>query len=369
MTTSGAFSMTLDTLTQIQQGAVLVTMAYDSAGRRTSLTLPNGVTTSYAYDAASRLTGLTYALGGSVLGTLTYTYDANGQRIATGGTWAATGLPQPMSAATYDAANRRVTFGDLTLTYDLNGNLTSDGSSTYTWNARSQLVAIVGGSVTATFSYDALGRRQRKTIDAIATDFLYDGLTPVQERDGPTLVATLLTGLGVDEYVTRTDSTGPRHFLVDALGSTVALTDDTGAVTTAFIYEPFRATTLDGAATNNAFDYTGREDDGTGLKYYRARCYSPALHRFLSEDLVSEIGVSRYAYVRNTPLNAIDPDGPSLGGKQERLMSHFMSPTIPAPSPFRCSRACSMACTPPVSSGTGRPTSSARSPTRPSTCT
>jgi YD repeat-containing protein len=123
----------------------------------------------------------------------------------------------------------------------------SISASTYTWNARNQLVAITGASVAASFTYDALGRRQRKTIDAVSTEFLYDGLTPIQEREGPNLVATLLTGLGVDEYVTRTDASGPRHLLADALGSTVALTDDTGAVATAFTYEPFGATTLTGA--------------------------------------------------------------------------------------------------------------------------
>jgi YD repeat-containing protein len=69
-----------DRLTQIQQGANVVMMAYDAAGRRTSLTLPNGVTTAYAYDAASRLTGLTYTSGGNTLGTLTYAYDADGRR-------------------------------------------------------------------------------------------------------------------------------------------------------------------------------------------------------------------------------------------------------------------------------------------------
>jgi len=49
-----------------------VEFSYDTAGRRTSLTLPNGIVTGSTYDAASRLTGLTYTRGGTVLGTLTY---------------------------------------------------------------------------------------------------------------------------------------------------------------------------------------------------------------------------------------------------------------------------------------------------------
>jgi hypothetical protein len=78
--------------------------------------------------------------------------------------------------------------------------------------------------------YDALGRRQDKTINTTATQFLYDGLNPIQELTGTTPVAILLTGRGVDEYFTRTDATGVSQFLADALGSTVALADASGSV-------------------------------------------------------------------------------------------------------------------------------------------
>ncbi len=49
-------------------------------------------------------------------------------------------------------------------------------------------------------------------------------------------MATLLTGLGIDESLTRTESVGQRGFLTDALGSTLALTDNTGAVATSYTY-------------------------------------------------------------------------------------------------------------------------------------
>ena len=56
--------------------------------------------------------------------------------------------------------------------------------------------------------------------------------------------------------------------------------------------------------------YTGREDDGTGLKYYRARYYHPTLSRFLREDpLRWKGGVNLYAYVNANPINLIDPLG------------------------------------------------------------
>ncbi|MBI3608821.1 MAG: hypothetical protein HY207_12710 [Nitrospirae bacterium] len=297
--------------TQITQGTNTVSIGYDAANRRTSLTLPNGVVTEYAYDAASRLTGLTYRTTTAVLGTLTYTYDAAGQRTTVGGTWARTGIPQALASATYNANNQMVTFGSQTLTYDLNGNLTSDGVTTHTWDARNRLAGLTSPTTTASFQYDPFGRRMTKTINGTTRSFLYDGQNPVQELAGTTPTANLLTGLGIDEYFTRTDAAGSRSFLTDALGSTMVLADAGGAVATAYAYEPFGKTTTAGAASSNAFQYTGREDDGTGMYYYRARYYSSTLQRFTSEDPIEFAGrnVNLYGYVFNAPINLIDPSG------------------------------------------------------------
>src|SRR5262249_15114417 len=69
-------------------------------------------------------------------------------------------------------------------------------------------------------------------------------------------------------------------------------------------------TTASGAANANAFQYTGRENDGTGLYYYRARYYHPGLQRFISEDPIGfGGGINIYAYVGGNPVNRIDPDG------------------------------------------------------------
>ncbi|MGH2359968.1 MAG: RHS repeat-associated core domain-containing protein, partial [bacterium] len=150
----------------------------------------------------------------------------------------------------------------------------------------------------------------RKTINGMVTDFLYDGVNPTQELSGAA-AASLLTGLNIDEYFVRTDTSGASTLLTDALGSTVALTDPAGTVQTQYTYEPFGATTTTGAATGNPIDYTGRESDSTGLKYYRARYYHRGLQRFISEDPIGFGGgdVNLYAYVRNRPLTATDPLG------------------------------------------------------------
>jgi len=252
-----------------------------------------------------------------VLGNLTYEYDNVGNRSKTGGSWARIGVPQNVTTTSYGANNRQLTFGDKTLAYDDNGNLQtitdSSGTTIYSWNARNQLVGISGPNVNASFVYDAAGRRQKKTIGGNTTEFLYDGVNPVQETSGATILANMLTGLGIDDFFTRTDvGTGvTSNLLTDALGSTIALADSAGTVQTENTYEPFGKTTSTGASNTNPFQYTGRENDGTGLYYYRARYYHSGLQRFISGDPIGFDGgdFNLYAYVANSPVNFLDPYG------------------------------------------------------------
>ncbi len=285
------------------------------------MTLPNGVLASYGYDKDSRVTSITYGTGGSCssppsnLGNLTYTYDSDGRRTATAGSLAAVTLPANVTggaSTVYNADNAQTKFNGTALNYDANGNLTSDGTNTYTFDARNHLTAISGGS-TASFVHDAFGRRVKKVIGGTTTQFLYDGLNPVQELNGrhnPAVIANLLTGLGINEYFTRTD-TATSTFLRDALGSTVGLVGAGGTIATSYTYQPFGATTVSGAASGNSYRFTGRENDGTGLYFYRARYYSPAFQRLIAQDPIGFAGgdANLYAYVGNNPLIFLDPTG------------------------------------------------------------
>ncbi|MBI4823337.1 MAG: RHS repeat-associated core domain-containing protein, partial [Nitrospirae bacterium] len=95
-----------------------------------------------------------------------------------------------------------------------------------------------------------------------------------------------------------------------ALGSVVALTDEAGTIKTQYVYDPYGNTEMIGEPSDNPFQYTGRENDGEGLYYYRARYYSPELQRFISEDPIGLLGgVNLYTYTGNSPVNWIDPLG------------------------------------------------------------
>jgi len=111
-----------------------------------------------------------------------------------------------------------------------------------TRGTRATIGAPFSGGISASFVYDPFGRRAEKVISGTTTQFLYDGLNPLQELDGaspPNVTANLLSGLNIDEYFTRTDSSGTATFLSDTLGSTIGLTNFSGAITTSYTYDPF----------------------------------------------------------------------------------------------------------------------------------
>jgi RHS repeat-associated protein len=95
----------------------------------------------------------------------------------------------------------------------------------------------------------------------------------------------------------------------------IALADDSGAARTVYAYDPFGSVTVSGEASDNTFQYTGRENDGTGLYYYRARYYSPELQRFISRDPIGLSGgdVNFYRYVGNDPVKFRDSLGLQCG--------------------------------------------------------
>jgi RHS repeat-associated protein len=294
----------------INQQQTSVSYSYDAAGRRSSITLPNGITGDYGYDAGSNLTGITYRQGANVIGNLTYEYNALRTRTKVGGSLARTISTPPASLGTYNAANQLVQRGSTTYTYDNNGNLLNDGANTYSWDARSQLSSITGGTA-ASFQYDSFARRTTKTVNSQSTQYLYDGPRVAQELSGGVPTANMLNGWNVDERHSCSCGGSNRTLLTDALGSAVALTDSAGAVQTQYTYDAFGNTTSSGAASSNSSQYTGRENDGTGLYFYRSRYYSPALQRFISEDPIGFAGgdVNLYAYVGNTPVSLTDPFG------------------------------------------------------------
>jgi RHS repeat-associated protein len=258
----------------------------------------------------------------SVLEALNYTYDASGNRISMNRQSVSLPLRSAVTDTNYNEANQMLRYNAASdnIGYDENGNMISKtdncGTTSFTWDARNRLVGISGFTndcslFTSNFKYDALGRRIEKTINGRTIQYLYDGLDIVQEIENTVVSANYVRTMNIDEPLARVKADGSvRYYQQDALGSVIALTDDTGAVKTQYSYDPFGGATISGEVSDNPFQYTGRENDNTGLYYYRARYYSPELQRFISEDPIRlRGGINFFAYVGNNPVKFIDPSG------------------------------------------------------------
>jgi RHS repeat-associated protein len=191
------------------------------------------------------------------------------------------------------------------------------GTTAYTWNARNQLSSISGPAGAASFQYDAQGRRIEKTVNGVTTGFLYDGAQAIAELKGSALDTVYQTGLEIDEVLARYAPLGNKTLLTDALTSVIAQANDDETVSNFYAYSPYGETVALGADEGNALQYTGRENDGTGLYYYRARYYDAVLKRFIGEDPIGLAGgdVNLYAFVTGNPLSFTDPTGHQAGGK------------------------------------------------------
>ena len=295
-------------------------IAFDNLGRRSSITFPNGVTTSYGYDNGSHLLNLQHKDPASqVLESLTYVYDQTGDRTSMDRQNVNLPRPGAIASTSFNAANQMLGFNAGSMTYDNNGNMTTMvnncGATTYTWDARNRLIGISGYNtdctlLTASFAYDALGRRIQKTINGKTIQYLYDGKDIVQELVNSVPTVNYIRTMNIDEPVARISTGKLRYYQLDALGSVIGLTDESGHEVTQYAYDAFGQVAISGEASDNPFQYTGRENDGTGLYYYRARYYSPELQRFVSEDPLRLIGgINFFLYVENNPVKYRDPEG------------------------------------------------------------
>ena len=86
--------------------------------------------------------------------------------------------------------NQYLSAGGAAVTHDLNGNMTSDGATTFAYDVENRLVS-ASGAKNAALAYDPLGRLWQVTSGGATTRFLYDGDRLLEERD---VAGTLTAG-------------------------------------------------------------------------------------------------------------------------------------------------------------------------------
>ena len=162
-------------------------------------------------------------------------------------------------------------------------------------------------------------------------EYTYDGWDVIREDSSLKGVTVYQNGLGIDDKLRSKNGNVIRYFLTDHLGSTVALTDASGAITSSTSYDSFGNAT---SSIPTSYRYTGREYDADiGLYYYRNRWYDPELGRFISEDPIGFASgeINLYTYVHNSPLMFFDPMGMQKSHNSRRKSKKKNAPAFQKP--------------------------------------
>ncbi len=285
------------------------------------------VTQTYSYDALNRLTGASESSGW----TQNYSYVGNGNR------WVSTntGLP-PLTPETATSASAYTSSSVLnrinTWTYDSNGNiltipLIGSANRNFTYDAENRQVTATintGTSTTsASYMYDGLGQRVSKTVNGVATTYVYDAFGNLAAEYGPPEASPCGTANPTPCYVT-----------VDHLGSTRMLMDSAAVVQKRYDYQPFGMEIPAGyGSRTTAMSYLSIPDDvgpkftsqsrdqetsgvSSSVDWFNVRYLSGAQGRFQSPDPGSAGADpsdpqtwNGYAYVGNNPFSYTDPSG------------------------------------------------------------
>jgi RHS repeat-associated protein len=224
-------------------------------------------------------------------------------------------------------------------TYDEAGNVKTGFGAAYTYDGTGMVTGATVGSDVRDFAYTASGERiavrQGLSWTWTVRDQGNKVLREFTSLEAPSLPLALSAHTWSKDYIWRDGqllasvfqtASGPTtyHYHLDQLGTPRLITGNGGVLVAKHAYYPFgtEMALTPTETTAELMKFTGHErdvvaGDNHSVDYMHARFYNAAMGRFLSVDPSSDLAAAitrpqrwnRFAYVRNNPINALDPDG------------------------------------------------------------
>ncbi|MGZ9667216.1 RHS repeat-associated core domain-containing protein [Pseudomonas sp. GNP014] len=322
---------------QRQQGLLLSEYAYDDQGRLLAHAVGHQHASLYRRDYAYSANGNLEHIADSRHGQRTYGYDALDRLIRVRHSRdelpetfahdpAGNLLMQDRPGPTQIRGNRLLMQGDRHYDYDAFGNLIRERRgrdqqlvTEYRYDSQHRLIGLTRpDGKTASYRYDAFGRRIRKTVDGVSTEYFWQGDHLVAESS-KTQHRSYVYEPGTFRPLALLDGKGPKkacpfYYQLDHLGTPQELTDYSGEIVWSAQYDAYgkvAAITLAGEDyLDQPLRFQGQYFDAeSGLHYNRHRYYDPRLGRYLTPDPVKLAGgLNQYQYVPN-PTGWVDPLG------------------------------------------------------------
>ena len=185
----------------------------------------------------------------------------------------------------------------------------------------SRLTSYTGADGQASFGYDAYGMRTSRTTPTGTQSYVWNyafplpALSVVRDDSGDRRYYVYLPD-GTLLYGMEAGSNARHFYHFSEAGSTLFLTDDSGAITDTYGVTPYGEQVDATGTTENPFTFLGKfgviEEGATGLYFMRFRYYDSATGRFLTRQSGSSTDpklVNPYQYAQGNPLAWVDPIG------------------------------------------------------------